>query len=1015
MLLPCDIDDRYTLTEELGHGSHAIVYRALDRHLDREVAVKVLREELVGSTASERFQREIRVTSRLEHPHIAHVYGTGSFMGKPYFVIALARGSTLGERLAHEHQLPVAEAIAIARQVGSALQHAHAAGIIHRDVKPENILLTPDGALLSDFGVARSTDQLPGTLATSAGTAVGTLQYMSPEQLCAEKDIDARCDQYALALVLYEMLAGVPAHVAANAEGLRGLRIVGQHAPVRAHRPAVPDQVDEAIQQALAPAPADRFTSMSAFIAALDVGGNSASYRVSATTLAAVHSSAGNARAAAATVRRRVMVGAAVAVAGSVMAWYVVQRTPRAAANPSFDSTSFTVVANGDTAVARALAIELELWSPDIEATVAGASAAKSGVVLETRVTTVPNGMRAAVQLRPASARSSVKSRTVHVTLPVAAAPRADSLRLLAARVLMARLVDPDSVELPDAVLEHPEAALRRYGEGWVALLAGNLPQADAAFVDAARTGSLPQAALWRTTVASWLQPKAPAAWRESAANAQVLARLLSRRDSLLGEALLYRASDRMPDSCDAYARATRIAGGSFAAWYGLGECLRVDSIVVLDRAASPSGARFRTSRWGAEAAYEEAIARLPSADLVHLFERLPAVTLALNGTKRVGMLPGDQGRKSYAGLPALSGDTVVVYPLPQESADAALPVPPSYQAAVRRLRARLLELTGALARRAPRNLAAQLTHANAFELAGVLMAGPGESALTVLQRALPLARTPTDSIGVRLAMLRIYLRLADFRTAGSVATTLLRAAGNPSPPDAERLAPVALLTGQRPLAESLVVRGLAVSAELSDGLPPAAASAVARYRVSAALGPCSELGAQRQAAVDALRNTFAEAERNAKEDEFLSAADWSRLPCAGASLPSRAPATDPFIRARLALNAGDIKAARRILQEMRSGRDGASAASMAWDTRFLELSMLLQAQDTAGAVATLGSALEGFSATMDYVLRDPGQAAGLRNSLAMCDALRMHVAALGGPGERCRDATAALRVTGRQ
>ena len=997
--LPCDLDDRYTLTAELGRGSHAIVYRALDRHLDREVAVKMLREELLGSHVGERFLREIRLTSKLEHPHIAHVYGTGEFKGSPYFVIALARGATLAERLTHEHQLPVAEALTIAKQLAGALQHAHNAGIIHRDVKPENILLTPDGALLTDFGVARALSDTPGTLATSTGTAVGTLLYMSPEQLCAEKDIDARSDQYALALVLYEMLAGVPAHVAANAEGLRGLRIVGKHAPVRAHRPTVPEHVEEALQQALAPSPADRFTSISGFSTALDGGPHSASFRVSAAT-SAVRPVAGPLR------TRRWLVGgvALVAVAAGGLGANRFRR-PAAAATvqPASMATRFAVVAEGDSAVAHALATELGLWSAEIRAAVSPSEGAESGVVLTTRVTPLPGGVNASVQIRSAGASASAPARVVQVTLPSDAALRADSLRLLAARVLMATQVSPDSVELPDVVVEHPVAALRRYGDGWVALLAGELAQAERAFTDASRSGSLPQAALWRATVASWRQPRAPAAWRDAADAARSVVAVLPRRDSLLAEALLHRASDRMPESCEAYSRATRIAGGSFAAWYGLGECLRLDSIVVLDE-ASPTGARFRTSRWGAETAFEEAIERLPAAGLVPLFERLPAITLALNGAKRNGRWLRTGG-KNYAGLPALSGDTVVVWPSPQLAADAALTVPSTYQAAVRRLRTRLLDLTQSLSRRAPQSIAAQLAYAGALEYAGVLRASSGPSALSVLDASLAVARSPSDSASIRIAILRQHLRLADFASASAVSSQLLRNADRATAGDAERLAPVALLVGRIALAESLMVHAIEVSPENGDGLPPAVATAVAQFRVASALGACESVGKLRAAAVDGLRKHFAQSERTAAEAQWLQSADWSRLTCAGAPTPQDAPATDPLVRARQSLQRSDTAAAARILQLMRDGRGGASAGSVAWDTRFAEMSMTLQARDTAGAVTTLVAVLEGFDATMDYALRDLEQSAGLRRSLALCDSLRSRIPTLQRAGAVCHAA----------
>ena len=233
--------DRYDVTDEIGHGGHAIVYRAHDRLLDREVAVKLLRDESLSSDTIARFRQEVQVTAQLEHAHILHVYDTGAYEGRPYIVMELASGRTLADRLTREGQLPLADALQIARDVGLALAHAHARGVVHRDVKPENILLGDGGAILADFGIARVTQDILTQMITSTGTTVGTVQYMSPEQLCAEPNIDARTDQYSLACVLYEMLAGVRPHIAATFEGLRLLRMSGQHVPVSAHRPSVPE------------------------------------------------------------------------------------------------------------------------------------------------------------------------------------------------------------------------------------------------------------------------------------------------------------------------------------------------------------------------------------------------------------------------------------------------------------------------------------------------------------------------------------------------------------------------------------------------------------------------------------------------------------------------------------------------------------------------------------------------------------------------------------------------------
>ena len=264
--------DRYEITAEIGRGGNAVVFRAHDRVLDRAVAVKVLRDDSLSSDTLVRFRQEVRVTARLEHAHILHVYDTGEYEGRPYIVMELASGRSLHERLEREGQLPIMDALQITRDVGLALAHAHARRVVHRDVKPENILLASGGAILGDFGIARVTTEDIARKITSTGTAVGTVLYMSPEQLCAEPNIDERSDQYSLACVLYEMLAGVRPHISASFAGLRMLRMTGQHLPVSAHRPRVSPAVSNAIITAMSPLVADRFRNMDDFLAALGVG-----------------------------------------------------------------------------------------------------------------------------------------------------------------------------------------------------------------------------------------------------------------------------------------------------------------------------------------------------------------------------------------------------------------------------------------------------------------------------------------------------------------------------------------------------------------------------------------------------------------------------------------------------------------------------------------------------------------------------------------------------------------------
>jgi len=206
--LSAALADRYRIERELGAGGMATVYLAHDLRHERDVAIKVLHPDLGAALGGERFLTEIRTTARLQHPHILPLLDSGEADTLLYYVMPLVRGETLRERLERERQLPIPDALRIAREVADALQHAHAQGIIHRDIKPENILLQDGHALVADFGIALAVQQAGGARMTQTGLSLGTPQYMSPEQAMGERTIDARADIYALGAVTYEMLAG---------------------------------------------------------------------------------------------------------------------------------------------------------------------------------------------------------------------------------------------------------------------------------------------------------------------------------------------------------------------------------------------------------------------------------------------------------------------------------------------------------------------------------------------------------------------------------------------------------------------------------------------------------------------------------------------------------------------------------------------------------------------------------------------------------------------------------------
>ena len=265
--------DRYAVERELGAGGMATVYLARDLRHARPVAVKVLRPELTAALGRERFVREVTTTANLRHPHILPLFDSGEAGDYLYYVMPFIDGESLRARLAREKQLPLDDALRIAREVADALDYAHGHGVVHRDVKPENILLENGHAVVADFGIARAVTAAGSESLTSTGFGIGTPLYMSPEQAAGEKSVDGRSDQYALATVLYEMLAGEPPFTGATAQVILARRIAGDVPLLSAVRRSVPPHVERAIGRALSLAPADRFASASAFAEALGAPG----------------------------------------------------------------------------------------------------------------------------------------------------------------------------------------------------------------------------------------------------------------------------------------------------------------------------------------------------------------------------------------------------------------------------------------------------------------------------------------------------------------------------------------------------------------------------------------------------------------------------------------------------------------------------------------------------------------------------------------------------------------------
>ncbi len=303
------LSGRYEIDRELGQGGMASVWLARDRHDGQLVAIKVLHDELAGAIGVDRFVREIRLTERLHHPSIVPILDSGVLPATtepslPWYAMPFIPGESLRASLSRETQLPVADAVHIARTVAGALAVAHAQGIVHRDIKPDNIILSSGAVYVVDFGIAKALSDTGDARLTSTGLALGTPVYMSPEQATASA-VDARTDQYSLAAVLYEMLTGEPPITGPTVQAIIARRLADPVRPIRPVRPAVSGAIEAVVLRALERVPADRFPDITHFIAALDAAMIAPSGRRSLT-------------------RSRVIAAAVVVVAiGSIAAWEV--------------------------------------------------------------------------------------------------------------------------------------------------------------------------------------------------------------------------------------------------------------------------------------------------------------------------------------------------------------------------------------------------------------------------------------------------------------------------------------------------------------------------------------------------------------------------------------------------------------------------------------------------------------------------------------------------------------------
>ena len=614
---------RYTIERELGRGGTATVYLARDETTSTSVALKVLRRELVESVAADRFLREFRMNAALRHPHIAPILDSGQFGADLYLVMPQMESGSLRTRLDKDRQLSVDVVVDIVRGIGSALQHAHERGLIHRDVKPENILFSGDQAYLSDFGIARAVERAGGDSTTSSGIIRGTPAYMSPEQASGDHQFDGRSDQFSFACVVYEMLAGLPAFHGPTQESTIALRF--KHAPreISVYRPGISAAIERVIQKAMSLAPADRYANMGEFVKALDAAVATPGQVLGASSptryLKLRQRGIGIAAA--------VVVVAALVVLGTKRGWI------RGLGVPT-DSTQVAVLpietggatANGPapfelfhTALRRwqdlhvvSLDRSLDVLTKrpagrltfDDLGSIAVSLGARRLVLVKT--TQTPTGPAVFAEYR------DVVDGSLHyaqVDLP------SDSSRVAAAYAALA-----DSMVLrggSDGGQGGTTGPRHLFATQAFIRAASARDQWDLARADSeldravSLDSSFSRGYLWLAQQRSW-EGREAQDWVVLADRALRDTSALTPIERLMGRGLAFLGRARYPDACNIYNTLTHVDTLSFAGWYGLGECNRLDRVVVAD-ARSPSRWSFRASLQQAVTSYVRAFQLIPA------------------------------------------------------------------------------------------------------------------------------------------------------------------------------------------------------------------------------------------------------------------------------------------------------------------------------------------------------------------------------------------------------------------
>lgn len=1011
-VLAAALGSRYTVVRAIGSGGAANVYLADDLNDGRQVAIKVLRPELAETTAATRFVREIRLMSTLEHPRIVPVLHAGEVAGVSYYILPYMDGRSLRDRLASEKQLPIAEALAIATALADALEYAHHRGMIHRDVKPENILFSGGDAHLADFGIARVLERTHGESSTTTGLVRGTVPYMSPEQASGNRAIDGRSDVYALGCVLYEMLSGMPAFAGPSPEAILAQKILHPPRDLTIYRPSISPRLSAVVMRALETTPADRWRSAGAFAAAL----RSLTPDDWSVTNPPPSRWRGHWR------RRAVLAGLAataliitsVIAASSAKTWLLRRNLTR----QSPDTTIIAVLPLERGAQARARPLDddqllrdamawwrgvvlvdrflvsdaLRRHGPNLTSREASSVASSLGAGRYVRGTITPQGnaWRVYAALFDLGQPGALRQASEMVSDSLAPATAAYA-RL--SRALLVRDAEADSLGADVAPTQSLPAA-QALGRAQVALDAWDLVAADSAFDAAVRFDpGYARASLLLAQVRAWRSLPA-ASWASLANRANANARMLSSRESQLAVALSALGNANYQEACSVYDHLRRRNERDFAAWYGLGMCRSMDHGVIPD-STSLSGWRFRSSYHSALSAYSTAFEILPSVHRGYergAFEEVLRIFVFVGNEVMFGR-GVDRDSALFQGWPVWveRGDSLVIIPYPWRSVATSFTPPPGFGQALEHLRPRFRKIAAGWS-------AAYSASAGAKQAVAISLDLDGDArAIDTMSLARRLASDSQRKIQLGAAEVLLRVKFGTPSDVQQLAAARLLAESllttqSPTPTEAQVLAPVASLTGHCDRAAELarltpvpsyrvpVANDVAIDAQV----------VLVRSTLGCPEGPSSPRLAD---VAKALARDPAAA--RLEDRQYLDTRMLFRPVLYATPLDSvlidrvAGSAEHPLLQAARALTRHDASRVRSTLSEIHDKTRVTSAPSTP-DMEFVGASLLLAVADTADSRKWLDALLEQTRSFNPSTLRDPARSAAfvratvLRADLAM-------------------------------